>query len=155
MPTQQQHHELDGGGERAKEGECSGLFVRKPTQEFESAMAKGEERGEGEQEARVKEREWGRDVGDDCGCFCFSGRRRSPSPLLLRRPRLQTELKRPRASLLYRTCRKSPLWQCWVFVQPPNLGITSCKESQVETYKLGFHIGECRVLHWLWSGRPP
>ena len=64
---------VDGGGKEGEGdgGECSGLFVRKPTQEFESAMAKGGEgngKGEGEQEARVKER-----ASDDCGCFCFSG----------------------------------------------------------------------------------
>ena len=40
LPTQQQHHEVDEG-EGKVDGECSGLFVRKPTQEFESVMAKG------------------------------------------------------------------------------------------------------------------
>ena len=40
---------MEGGKEG--EGECSGLFVRKPTQEFESAMAKGGE-GNGKGEGR-------------------------------------------------------------------------------------------------------
>ena len=57
--------------------ECSGLFVRKPTQEFESVMAKGGRgvTGEGGEEAESRRRQ-GREEEEEgvpC-CFCFRPR---------------------------------------------------------------------------------
>ena len=157
---------MEGGKE--DEGECSGLFVRKPTQEFESAMAKGGE-GNGKGEGRragsesegASESEWRRSGDDDCGCFCFSGRRRSLSPLLLRRPRLQTELKRPRASLLSSKPVGSLHFDSVGFTFN-HLWKNSCKESQtwpevrpIVLASLFFYTceREDQVLHRLESAR--
>ena len=94
---------------------------------------------EGEQEARVKER------ATTAVVFVFQGDV-SPSPLLLRRPRLQTKLKRPRASLLSSKPVGSLHFDSVGFTCN-HLWKTSCKEFQtwpkrrpIILASLSFHI---------------